>query len=188
MCCLPDISCPAVAELHFSMLNVASAVWFLAEDSFYLRLSLPSPDNTLPRNTLTLSGLFSTQLPDGHISRTSSSGTELNIYSSAVIQYNIWGSITLLDYLYLKNANHQSWRYEIFPPALFFIQSTFSIWLLLLLTYAKRFQFFLHQWGAASITLITCCQRWATFPCLDCPSTFQFQIHSQRIQITEWDR
>lgn len=59
MRCLPDFPCPAVAELHFSMLNVSSAVWQPPPEAL---LPFPSPDNALPRNTTVSSGLFSTAL------------------------------------------------------------------------------------------------------------------------------
>lgn len=75
MRCLPDFPGPAVAELHFSMLNVSSAAWQPPPEAL---LPFPSPDNALPRNTTVSSGLFSTELsggPDGNIGRMSSSGT-----------------------------------------------------------------------------------------------------------------
>ena len=109
-----------VVCLIFSTLQYAE--WSLIRlfpCSSHLRLSLPSPDNTMARNTSTSSGLFSTQLPggpDGHISRTSRSGAQLNIFTRVLSVNNPSATVIWwLEFLVDTDLTLNIWYFLSFP-------------------------------------------------------------------------
>lgn len=138
-----------VVCLIFSTLQYAEwSLICLFPCSSHLRLSLPSPDNTMARNTSTSPGLFSTQLPGGpdrHISRTSRSGAQLNIFTRVLSVNN--PSATVIWWLEFLDTDltFNIWYFLSFPsfslPILFqflsfqssFLLSSFCLSLVLFL-------------------------------------------------------